>query len=143
MLRGRSAVFVCARGAEGSTGIAVSCRAAVRTDELGPANILKAAQLVTSQSVIRSRTSSEPGTWFACLVRRKMEIDTMARLTSHQRDKLPESQFALPGHRYPIEDAAHAKNAKARAAQQVKKGKLSAADKKKVDEKADQVLKRS
>jgi len=72
-----------------------------------------------------------------------METDTMARLTSHQRDKLPGSKFALPGHRYPIEDAAHAKNAKARAAQQVKKGKLSAADKKKVDDKADEVLKRS
>ena len=108
---------------------------------LGVEDILKAAQVVTSQSVIRSRTSCEPGTSFARLARRKMEMDTMARLTSHQREKLPESQFALPGHRYPVEDAAHAKNAKARAAQQVKKGKLSAADKKKVDEKADEVLK--
>ena len=67
----------------------------------------------------------------------------MARLTTRQRDNLPDSKFALPGHRYPVEDAAHAKNAKARAAQQVKKGKLSAADKRKVDEKADQVLKKS
>ena len=110
---------------------------------LGVEGILKAAQAATSQSVIGSRTSSEPGTWFARLTRRKVEMDTMARLTSHRREKLPESQFALPGHRYPIEDDAHAKNAKARAAQQAKKGKLSAADKKKVDEKADQVLKRS
>ena len=41
----------------------------------------------------------------------------------------------------PIEDAAHARNAKARAAQQERAGKLSAADKKKVDAKADKVLK--
>jgi hypothetical protein len=47
---------------------------------------------------------------------------------------------ALPGHKYPVEDAAHARNAKARAAQQVKAGNLSKADKKKVDAKADKVL---
>jgi hypothetical protein len=66
----------------------------------------------------------------------------MAKLTSKQRDKLPDSKFALPGHKYPVEDAAHARNAKARAAQQVKKGKLSKADEKKVDAKADKVLKK-
>jgi hypothetical protein len=66
----------------------------------------------------------------------------MARLTSKQRHKLPDSKFALSGHRYPIEDAAHARNAKARAAQQVKAGNLSKADEKKVDAKADKVLKK-
>jgi hypothetical protein len=65
----------------------------------------------------------------------------MAELTKKQRDKLPESAFALPGHKYPVEDAAHARNAKARAAQQVKAGKLSRADEKRVDAKADKVLK--
>jgi len=67
----------------------------------------------------------------------------MARLTAHEREKLPESKFALPGHRYPVEDAAHAKNANARAAQQLKKGNLSPAEKKKVDAKADKVIKKS
>ena len=66
----------------------------------------------------------------------------MAKLTTKQRDKLPDSKFALPGHKYPVEDAAHARNAKARAAQQVKAGKLSKADEKKVDAKADRVLKK-
>jgi len=67
----------------------------------------------------------------------------MAKLTTKERDALPDDKFALPGHKYPIEDAAHARNAKARAAQQVKAGKLSKADEKKVDAKADRVLKRS
>ncbi|MBV9396245.1 MAG: hypothetical protein JOZ84_17770 [Methylobacteriaceae bacterium] len=66
----------------------------------------------------------------------------MTKLTRKQRDELPDSKFALPGHKYPIEDAAHARNAKARAAQQVKKGNLSKADEKKVDAKADKVLKK-
>jgi hypothetical protein len=34
--------------------------------------------------------------------------------------------FALPGGRYPIEDRAHAANAKARATQMLDAGKLSA-----------------
>ena len=66
----------------------------------------------------------------------------MAKLTSSQRDALPDSKFALPGHKYPIEDAAHAHNAKARAAQQAKAGKLSASEQKQVDAKADAVLKK-
>ena len=53
---------------------------------------------------------------------------------------MPDSKFALPGHKYPVKDASHARNAKARAAQQVKAGKLSKADEKKVDAKADKVL---
>lgn len=65
----------------------------------------------------------------------------MSKLTTDQRDKLPDDKFALPGHKYPVEDAAHARNAKARAAQQAKAGKLSKADLKKVDAKADKVLK--
>jgi hypothetical protein len=67
----------------------------------------------------------------------------MSELSKKERDALPDDKFALPGHKYPIEDAAHARNAKARAAQQVKAGKLSKADEKTVDAKADAVLKRS
>lgn len=64
----------------------------------------------------------------------------MSKLTAKSRDKIPASEFALPGRRYPIEDEAHARNAKARAAQQKKAGRLSAADKAKVDRKANAVL---
>ena len=65
----------------------------------------------------------------------------MPKLTSETRKKLPAGEFALPGGRYPVEDKAHARNAKARATQQEKAGNLSAADKAKVDRKADSVLK--
>ena len=41
----------------------------------------------------------------------------MAKLTAATRGELPGSAFALPGRRYPIEDRAHAANAKARVAQ--------------------------
>lgn len=42
----------------------------------------------------------------------------MARLSYAARKKLPSSSFAEPGERkYPIEDAAHARNALARVAQ--------------------------
>ena len=39
----------------------------------------------------------------------------MARLTAAQRKALPKSAFAGPNRSYPIEDRAHAANAKARA----------------------------
>ena len=64
----------------------------------------------------------------------------MATLTTKQRDKMPAKEFALPGGRYPINDQAHAVNAKARATQMEAKGKLSAADKSKVDAKANSFL---
>ncbi|WP_312529094.1 hypothetical protein [Paracoccus sp. (in: a-proteobacteria)] len=64
----------------------------------------------------------------------------MSKLTESQRDALPDSDFALPGRKYPIEDKAHARNAKARAAQQVKSGHLSDADQREIDAKADRVL---
>ena len=67
----------------------------------------------------------------------------MTKLTEEQRDALPDDKFALPGRKYPIEDKAHARNAKARAAQQVKAGNLSKADEQIVDRKADAVLKKS
>jgi hypothetical protein len=41
----------------------------------------------------------------------------MARLTSRGRKRMKAAKFALPGKRYPISDAAHARNALARVAQ--------------------------
>jgi hypothetical protein len=57
------------------------------------------------------------------------------------RKKLPSSVFGLPGERkYPMPDRSHAANAKARATQMVKRGKLSAASAAKIRAKADRVL---
>jgi len=64
----------------------------------------------------------------------------MAKLSTAQRDKMPAQDFALPGGRYPVNDASHAANAKARASQQYNKGNLSAAEKAKVDARANKVL---
>jgi hypothetical protein len=65
----------------------------------------------------------------------------MANLTASKRNAEPKSEFGLPEQRkYPMPDAAHARNAKARASQMEHQGKLSAADKKKVDAKADKIL---
>jgi hypothetical protein len=65
----------------------------------------------------------------------------MATLTEKKRDKLPDSQFGLPDeHKYPMPDESHARNAKARASQQLKKGNLTKSEKEKVDRKADRVL---
>ncbi len=66
----------------------------------------------------------------------------MAKLDAKARDKLPARDFAEPKQRaYPIEDKAHARNAKARAGQAVKAGRMSKAEAGKIDEKADAVLK--
>ena len=64
----------------------------------------------------------------------------MSKLTTTTRKKLPQSDFALPGRRFPVEDEAHARDAKARASQSYNAGRLSAAEKATVDRKADAVL---
>jgi hypothetical protein len=67
----------------------------------------------------------------------------MAKLTAKRRRKLPKSKFALPGsRRFPIHDRAHAANAKARATQMAKKGKISVSTKKKIHARANKVLRR-
>ena len=67
----------------------------------------------------------------------------MAKLTTAKKKSEPKSDFGLPEERkYPMPDKAHARNAKARASQEENAGKLSGADKKKVDSKADKVLKK-
>jgi hypothetical protein len=66
----------------------------------------------------------------------------MAKLSEKRRDSMKESNFGLPEQRkYPMPDESHARNAKARASQQVKKRNLSKADERKIDRKADSILK--
>jgi hypothetical protein len=65
----------------------------------------------------------------------------VSKLTTAKRKKIPKSEFGLPGEKkYPMEDKAHARNAKARASQMVNKGKLSESSKEKIDAKANRVL---
>lgn len=65
----------------------------------------------------------------------------MAKLTTRRRKSLKSSVFGLPKERkYPMPDRSHAANAKARAAQQVKKGNLNEAEKRRIDAKADRIL---
>lgn len=59
----------------------------------------------------------------------------MAKLTTAERNALPAKDFAGPNRSYPVNDAAHAKNAKSRVSQFG-----SASLKKKVDAKADKKL---
>lgn len=67
----------------------------------------------------------------------------MAKLTAKRRSKLPKSSFGLPGSRkYPMHDKKHAANAKARATQQYKKGKISKSTRDKIHAKANKKLKR-
>ena len=62
-------------------------------------------------------------------------------LTPKKRAQIPTSEFGLPGSRkYPMPDASHAANAKARATQMVNKGKLSPASAKKIKAKANRIL---
>jgi hypothetical protein len=67
----------------------------------------------------------------------------MANLTTKQRKALPAKEFAGPGRSYPVPDASHAANAKARATQMVANGKLSPSEKSKIDAKANKVIARS
>ena len=64
----------------------------------------------------------------------------MAKLTAAARKKIPASQFAGPNRSYPVEDKSHAANAKARATQAVKAGRMSSATKAKIDAKANRKL---
>jgi hypothetical protein len=65
----------------------------------------------------------------------------MAELTTKKRKSEPKSEFGLPEERkYPMPDKSHARNAKARASQQEKKGNLTKAEKAKINRKADRIL---
>lgn len=75
----------------------------------------------------------------------------MGDLGPKKRGKLPARDFGLPekaktskakkeSGNYPMPDATHAKNAKARAAQQKKAGNLSKSEAERVQKKADRVI---
>ena len=75
----------------------------------------------------------------------------MADLKADEREKIPTSEFGLPekartkeakkkSGNYPMPDKAHARNAKARAAQARKAGDLSKKEEERIDRKADRVL---
>lgn len=65
----------------------------------------------------------------------------MAILKAGPRNALADRAFGLPGSRkFPMPDRSHAANAKARATQMVKAGKLSPGSKSKIDAKANRIL---
>lgn len=64
----------------------------------------------------------------------------MSKLTTKSRNALPKSDFAGADRSFPVNDKAHAANAKARATQMANKGKLSQSAKAKIDSKANKVL---
>ena len=64
------------------------------------------------------------------------------KLSAGSRNKLKASQFAGPGRSYPVPDKSHARNAKARASEELHKGNLSQAAYDHIIGKADRVLKR-
>ena len=65
----------------------------------------------------------------------------MATLSEKKRDSMPDSKFGLPDeHKYPMPDKSHARNAKARASQELHAGNLTKTEKAKIDRKADKIL---
>lgn len=65
----------------------------------------------------------------------------MSKLTAGKRNALPKSSFGMPGKRaYPMPDASHAANAKARASQAVNAGRMSSSTESKIDAKANRVM---
>ncbi len=63
------------------------------------------------------------------------------KLPAKARNALPSKSFGLPAERaYPMPDASHAANAKARATQQANKGNLSPAQHAAINAKANKVL---
>ena len=65
----------------------------------------------------------------------------MAKLKAKARNALPANEFGEPGERkYPMPDRSHAANAKARAKQQLKKGRLSRGEYEKIVAKANRKL---
>jgi len=66
----------------------------------------------------------------------------VATITTRKRNKLPAKDFAGPDRSYPVNDRGHAANAKARASQAVKAGRISRSEEAKIDQKANRVLER-
>lgn len=66
----------------------------------------------------------------------------MSKLTTAQRNALPDAAFALPGRRYPIPDATHAQDALARASEMLHNGHLTQDEYNTIHQKAEDVLRR-
>ena len=66
----------------------------------------------------------------------------MSKLTAAQRNTLPDEAFALPGRRYPIPDATHARDALARASEMLHNGHLTQEEYDTIHQKAENVLRR-
>jgi hypothetical protein len=65
----------------------------------------------------------------------------LAVLSTSERNALADEKFGLPEKRgYPMPDASHARNAKARAAEEFSRGNLSSDEKARIDRKADEML---
>lgn len=65
----------------------------------------------------------------------------MSKLTAAARRRIPSSQFGEPKQRkFPMPDRSHAANAKARATQGVKAGRISSATAAKIRAKANRIL---
>lgn len=64
----------------------------------------------------------------------------MSKLTTKQRNELPDSAFALPGRRYPIIDKNHARAALTRAEEGLKKGWITQKEHDTIVRKAKKVL---
>lgn len=65
----------------------------------------------------------------------------MSELKAKRRNALPAKDFGLTEQRkFPVEDKAHARNAKARAAEEYNAGHLSKASEEHIDRKADRKL---
>jgi len=75
----------------------------------------------------------------------------MGDLDAEDREQIPTKDFGLPekartndakkeSGNYPMPDKRHARNAKARASQQRKAGRLSKAEEERIDRKADKIL---
>ena len=63
------------------------------------------------------------------------------KLDAAERKRIPTSEFGLPGpKKYPMPDRSHAADAKGRATQMVKRGKLSEASAEKIRAKANRIL---
>jgi hypothetical protein len=65
----------------------------------------------------------------------------LSKLTAAARRAIPSSEFGMPGSRkFPMPDKSHAANAKARATQGVKAGRISASTAAKIRAKANRIL---
>ncbi len=66
-----------------------------------------------------------------------------SHITAAKRRSIPKSKFGLPGsRRYPVDTKARAANAKARATQMYRAGKLSASSRAKINAAANRTLKK-